>query len=85
MKRNKALIDNNIFVYHYLGYQPIQSLFKLLIENETEIVMSSIVAMEFLSYDKSETNEMIMNKRYDYITAATTWDVDLSIAEKALN
>lgn len=80
---NKALIDNNIFVYHYLGYQPIVKLFSNLINNDYEIIMSNIVAMEFLSYDKVETDKTIKSRRYQYINASIIWDIDFEIAEKA--
>ncbi|HLR41363.1 MAG TPA: PIN domain-containing protein [Virgibacillus sp.] len=80
---NKALIDNNIFVYHYLGYPPIVDLFKKLITDDHEIIMSSIVAMEFLLYDKIDTCENIKSKRYGYINASKIWNVDFKIAETA--
>ncbi|MFZ3579218.1 PIN domain-containing protein [Virgibacillus sp. DJP39] len=82
-KLNKALIDNNIFVYHYLGYQPIVKLFSKLINDDFEIIMSNLVAMEFLSYDKVETDTAVKNKRYQYINASTIWNIDFEIAEKA--
>lgn len=39
--------------------------------------------MEFLSYEKVETNEAIRHKRYSYIRASTLYNVDFEIAEKA--
>lgn len=79
----KALIDTNIFVYHYLGYPPIPHLFTQLLNDGFEIAMSSVVAMEFLSYEKVETNEEIRRKRYAYLHASTLYHVDIEIAEKA--
>ncbi|AKM19994.1 hypothetical protein GT94_07905 [Geobacillus stearothermophilus] len=80
---NIALIDNNIYVYHYLGYEPVKHLFTQLLNDGFEIAMSSVVAMEFLSYEKVETNEAIRHKRYSYIRASTLYNVDFEIAEKA--
>ncbi|MDF0728806.1 PIN domain-containing protein [Cytobacillus sp. S13-E01] len=48
-----------------------------------EIIMSNIVAMEFLSYDKVETDEKVKKRRYEYINASIVWNVDFGIAEKA--
>ncbi|MGP3561836.1 type II toxin-antitoxin system VapC family toxin [Geobacillus sp. BK01] len=79
----KALLDTNIFVYHYLGYPPIRHLFTRLLNDGFEIAMSSVVAMEFLSYEKVEINEEIRNKRYAYLYASTLYSVDFEVAEKA--
>lgn len=78
-----ALIDNNLYVYHYLGYKPIVELFTQLLKNEVDIVMSNIVAMEFLSYDKVEFDHEIKARRYGYIELSELVDVDFEIAEKA--
>lgn len=39
--------------------------------------------MEFLSYDKVETDKTIKSRRYQYINASIIWDIDFEIAEKA--
>ena len=79
----KALIDNNLYVYHYLGYKPVVELFTQLLNDGHGIVMSDIVAMEFLSYEKVETDVGIKMKRYSYIELSELVEINFEIAEKA--
>lgn len=79
----KALIDNNLYVYHYLGYKPVVELFTQLLNDGYDIVMSDVVAMEFLSYEKVELDDRIKMKRYSYIQLSELVDINFEIAEKA--
>ncbi|WP_458411810.1 hypothetical protein ACNQFZ_13215 [Schinkia sp. CFF1] len=45
-----------MYVYHYLGYKPVIELFTQLLNAGYDIVMSDVVAMEFLIYEKVETD-----------------------------
>lgn len=45
--------------------------------------MSDIVAMEFLSYEKVETDVGIKMKRYSYIELSELVEINFEIAEKA--
>lgn len=79
----KVLIDNNLYVYHYLGYKPVVELFTQLINDGFDMVMSDIVAMEFLSYEKIEIDDEIKQRRYGYIKLSELVDINFEIAENA--
>ena len=79
-----ALFDNNIYVYHNLGFEPIRELFTKVLVAGCEIGISSIVAMGLMWYSEIMTNSLEKAKRQVYIDRAhKILPVDLDVAMKA--
>lgn len=79
-----VMFDNNMYIYQYLGYDEAQESIKDYINNGYVPIMSSIVAMEFLSNAGLEKNPIKKMHREMYLkTVAEIVPVTTEIALKA--
>ncbi|WP_160720541.1 type II toxin-antitoxin system VapC family toxin [Bacillus sp. USDA818B3_A] len=79
-----VMFDNNMYIYQYQGYDEAQSAITDYIKNGYIPIMSSIVAMEFLSNASLERNPIQKMHREMYLaTVAEIVPVDKVIALKA--
>lgn len=79
-----VMFDNNMYIYQFLGYDEAQDSIKDYIKNGYVPIMSSIVAMEFLSNAGLEKNPIQKMHREMYLkTVAEIVPVTTDIALKA--
>jgi hypothetical protein len=67
---NKVLIDTNIYSAHEMGYRDAVEFIGQLIEDEVEIIMTTLIEMEIMSYFEIETDPHIKENREGYIQMA---------------
>jgi predicted nucleic acid-binding protein len=78
-----VMYDNNIYIYHFLRYDEAQESIKYFIQHGYQPIMSSIVAMEFLSNASLERNQANFLHRQMYLkTVSQIIPVDEEIALK---
>jgi predicted nucleic acid-binding protein len=80
-----ALFDTNVYINHYLGYEPIKKLFGQVITEGHTVKMSSIVAMELLWNGKAHSDSTFKATRLAYVNRPEILPVDKIIALKARN
>lgn len=66
----KILIDTNIYAAHEMGYPDAVEFIEQLIEDEAEIIMTTLIEMEIMSRFEIETDPDIRENRKGYIQMA---------------
>ncbi|ACJ33997.1 PIN domain-containing protein [Anoxybacillus flavithermus] len=66
----KVLIDTNIYTAHEMGYPDAVEFIEQLIEDEAEIIMTTLIEMEIMSHFEIETDPDIRENRKGYIQMA---------------
>ncbi|MCL6588042.1 MAG: PIN domain-containing protein [Anoxybacillus sp.] len=66
----KILIDTNIYAAHEMGYPDAVEFIEQLIEDEAEIIMTTLIEMEIMSHFEIETDPDIRENRKGYIQLA---------------
>lgn len=64
---DKALVDTSIWAADEMGYHDAVDYIEHLIDEEVEIIMTTMVKMELLSYHLIETDQTIKKNREKYI------------------
>ena len=66
----KVLIDTNIYAAHEMSYPDAVEFIEQLIEDEAEIIMTTLIEMEIMSHFEIETDPDIRENRKGYIQLA---------------
>lgn len=64
---DRALVDTNIWAADEMGYQDAVDYIEQLIDEEVEIIMTSMVKMELQSYHLIDEDQVIKENRDNYI------------------
>ncbi len=79
--KNRYLLDTNILIYYFNGItekEPITAILK------NSFNISIITKIEFLSWQKLISDKELNDKALDFISNATVFDLDNTIADKAI-
>ena len=79
--RNKYLLDTNIIIYFFNGITNDESIFDIL---KDSFNISIITKIEFLSWQKLQSDEVLNKKAIDFISNATIYDLDEVVANQTI-
>jgi len=79
--KNKYLLDTNIIIYYFNGITEEESITEIL---KSSFNISIITKIEFLSWQKLISDKELNNKALDFISHATVYDLDNTIADKTI-
>lgn len=79
--KNRYLLDTNIIIYYFNGITEEESITEIL---QSSFNISIITKIEFLSWQKLNSDEELNDKALDFISNATVFDLDDIIADKTI-
>ena len=79
--KNRYLLDTNILIYYFNGITEEESITTIL---KNSFNISIITKIEFLSWQKLISDKELNDKALDFISNSTVFDLDNTIADKAI-
>ncbi len=79
--KNKYLLDTNIVIYYFNGITEEEPITKIL---KSSFNISIITKIEFLSWQKFILDKKLHDKALDFISNAAVFDLNNTIADKAI-
>ena len=79
--KNRYLLDTNIVIYYFNGITEEESITEIL---KSSFNISIITKIEFLSWQKLISDKELNGKALDFISHATVYDLDNTIADKTI-
>ncbi len=79
--KNRYLLDTNIVIYYFNGITEEESITEIL---KSSFNISIITKIEFLSWQKLISDKELNDKALDFISHATVYNLDNTIADKTI-